>query len=135
MKKLLTEKFTFFVIAIFIFAILFSFGCDDIGSHFDEDLNDVVHQYKEVYAWAAPSMWGPWKNIRSHYGEEYINIDYEPIGDTIVYAEVKYFDKSNNEVVKPFFGSISFKTGDSIANIYVRFKGIPMGSAVRIFVN
>ena len=34
------------------------------------------------------------------------------------------------QVVKSFHREISFTTGDSIANIEVRFKGVPLGSAV-----
>ena len=71
-------------------------------------------------------------NIASHIGTVPYTIDYQAVGDTLVLAQVRYFAAgSGAQVTVDFSGSISIVTSNSIANIEVRFKGVPLGSAVQ----
>jgi len=74
--------------------------------------NSTTSGYFEHYA--PPDTWGTWKSILDHIGEDNTySITYEAVGDTLVYAEVKYFSFDENETK-------------------IR---VPLGSAVRGWIN
>jgi hypothetical protein len=81
-------------------------------------------------AYAPPLFFGPWSVATSHTGRARVRLSASPIGDTEIFGEVRYYDSSNTQVVKSWHRQITFDVGDSYANIEVRFKGVPLGSAV-----
>jgi hypothetical protein len=77
-------------------------------------------------------MWGAWQTIASHSSSVTYEISYEPVGDTVVVAQVQYWKGSGggSQVVEDFSKETSITTSESIANVNVRFKGVVTGSAV-----
>jgi hypothetical protein len=59
-----------------------------------------------------------------------LRIDASPVGDTTIFGEVRYSNTSNQRVVQAFQGSTFITTCDCLQDIEVRFKGVPLGSAV-----
>ena len=88
----------------------------------------------EFSAYAGPLVFGPWVNVASHMGTATFSISAEPIGSTVLVGEVRYFATDGSQRTESFTKSVSVRTGNSIANVEVRFKGVPLGSAVRGFV-
>jgi hypothetical protein len=83
-------------------------------------------------AYAPPNAWGTPVALRAHLGAATITISYRVVGDTVVVGEVAYFNKDGNEVKEMFNGEITIRTGNVVAQPKVRFKGIPLGSAVTV---
>jgi hypothetical protein len=84
-------------------------------------------------SYAPPVVWGPWQVVASHAGSVNYEISVEPIGDTVIYGQVQYWkgNGGGNQVVEDFRESTNVSTSNSYANVEVRFKGIPTGTAVR----
>lgn len=58
-----------------------------------------------------------------------MRISASAVGDTDLTGQVKYY--ANGEIVREFGSSISFTTAPgTMTGIFVRFKGVPYGSAV-----
>lgn len=89
---------------------------------------------KEYGAYAPPNAWGAWTNAGSNWGRETLTIRADPLGKTLVLGEVRYYDATGKPVVQPFRGAVRITTGDVAAVVEVRFKGVPLGSAVRVLV-
>jgi hypothetical protein len=86
-------------------------------------------------AYAAPNVWGPKLTLRAHLGKATYTVSYKAVGKTQVIGQVTYWATKNKEVTKEFNGSITFTTADVVATPTVRFKGIPLGSAVKVTVS
>lgn len=82
---------------------------------------------KQVYA--GPNVFGPWSVVASHIGRVTYKISVEPIGDTVVVGEVRYFDRNNGTVTEGFYKEVEIQAGNSVANVEVRLKGTPFGSS------
>ena len=90
---------------------------------------------KEFAAYAPPAgVYGPEVEIGAHLGPATFAIKYEAIGKTLVLAEVLFYGADGKLTRQEFNKSISIRTGDCIAPVKVRFKGVPTGSAVKVFV-
>lgn len=84
--------------------------------------------------YAPPNFWGTWLTVASHGGSVSYDIEYEPLGDTVVYGQVNYYSATGWRT-DSFFKSTSITTGNAWANVAVCFMGIPLGSVVRVYVN
>lgn len=84
--------------------------------------------------WAPPMIYGPWVVVASHGGVVRYTITARPQGSTMVMGEVKYHSHTG-ERVEAFKDVARITTGNSWANVRVRFKGIPLGSAVDVRVS
>ncbi|MGG1215867.1 hypothetical protein ABE236_00080 [Priestia endophytica] len=97
--------------------------------------NLELFQPFEHYAPPAP-IWGDWRVILSQLnGPQNYTIKYEPIGDTVVTGQVRYFNTLNKQVVEGLYQETSITTGNNVSNIEVRFQATPTGSAVRGTIN
>jgi hypothetical protein len=85
-------------------------------------------------AYAPPAKYGPTLSLRAHLGTATYSISYEAVGSTKVIGEVTYINAKGKEVTEEFNGSITIKCGNVVAQPKVRFKGIPLGSAVKVTV-
>lgn len=88
--------------------------------------------FEQVYA--PPAVFGNWQTVSSHIGPMKYAITVEPIGDTKVFGEIRYYNKEGKQVVKPFHDKVEIEVGNSIANVEVRLKGVPTGSSCKVFV-
>lgn len=89
----------------------------------------------EHSVYAGPLIFGPYATVASHIGSVDFEIKVDPIGKTVVVAEVEYINESGKKVTKSFHGKTSIQTGNSIANVRIRLKGVPTGSACRVTVS
>ncbi len=92
-----------------------------------EDIYRFTSERKQVYA--GPNVFGPWSVVASHIGRVSYKISVEPIGNTVVVGEVRFYDTNNRRVTKGFFKEVTIQTGNSVANVEVRLKGVPFGSS------
>jgi len=82
-------------------------------------------------AYAPPFVFGPWMTAIGGLGfATGLRIDVTPVGDTTVFGEVRYYNEASQETVQPFQGTIYISTCNCLQNVEVRFKGVPLGSAV-----
>jgi hypothetical protein len=86
-------------------------------------------------AYAGPNVFGPWTQIGSHAGAITYTINASPVGNTAIVGEVAYFAADGQRKVEPFYGSTVIRTCNCYATVQVRFKGIPLGSAVNVNVS
>lgn len=93
--------------------------------------NILLTRY-QVYA--PPIVYGSWHIVGSHIGTASFNISVDPLGDTIVVGEARYYDKNNKHVIKPFSETITVLTGNSVAHVEIRLKGSPTGSSCWVTV-
>src|SRR5262249_38331976 len=108
----------------------------EVAAELAKDSLKAKKEYRNrVQVYAGPNVFGPWAVVSSHIGHVRYTIKVEPIGDTTVFGEVRYYDESNTLVTKGFYQEISISTGNSIANVEVRLKGIPFGSSCWVDVN
>ena len=87
--------------------------------------------------YAPPLKWGPSVALRAHLGRATYTIKLEQVGNvpTKVVGEVAYVDEKGKEVVKEFTDSITFKTGDVVAQPKLRVNAVPTGTFVNATVN
>lgn len=91
-------------------------------------------QRTEHYSVYAPPMkFGKWTKVGAHIGKFQVTVKVTPKGATRVFGEVRYY-VNGRIMTKPFTGSVKFQTGNDIANVRVRLKGIPLGTACRVSV-
>jgi hypothetical protein len=84
-------------------------------------------------AYAAPNAWGPVTYLEAYLGPVTYTVRYEALGKTVVVGEVTY-EGPKGRVVKEFNGSVTFRTHGA-GRPSVRFKGLPLGSAVRVTIS
>lgn len=87
-----------------------------------------------IQAYAAPCMFGPWVTAGSHGGKVHYSIKAKAEGNTLVLGEVRYWSSERTQSVQGFKESIDVTTGNVWGIVQVHFKGIPLGSAVRVTV-
>ena len=58
-------------------------------------------------------------------------ISYTPLGDTRIEGEVKFYATDGRLYVIRTYDGMWIKCGNVVGKVWVRFKGIPTGSAVR----
>lgn len=86
--------------------------------------------------YAPPLIWGPEIEVGAHIGVAQFEINYEAVGDTLVMGRVRYFSENGGvEKTVEFKDTIGITTSNSVANVYCQFKGVVLGSAVKITVN
>lgn len=110
-----------------------NYGLDD-ASIMDTSLKTEIQRLRY---YAPPVFFGPWVTAASYCATSLTySISFEPIGDTQILGEVKYFKYPNVEVTESIFSGAKITTAPAniCANIMVRFKGVPTGSAVDITV-
>jgi hypothetical protein len=90
---------------------------------------------KQFNLYAPPVIWGPWMPIQSHGGSMHFNISYEAVGNTLVLGKVRYFKDKDKKTELQFSREVRIKTADVWASIEVCFKGIPLGSAVKVEIS
>lgn len=85
--------------------------------------------------YAPPLVFSPWVVVGSHVGQITYTISFKPQGDTQIQAQVRYFENKNlPRVERDILSGTSITTSDSVANVEMRFKGIPTGSAVDVSI-
>jgi len=82
----------------------------------------------QVYA--PPDQFGDWTTVANPLGRVSYTITVEPIGDTLITGEVRYFGEGDIiPRVDSFSQEVSIQTGDSVATVDVHLKGTPTGSS------
>jgi hypothetical protein len=85
----------------------------------------------EFTSYAPPLVYGAWTEaIGGLARRSRIRIKVNPVGETTIFGEVRYFDSTNSKVTQEFQGTALIETSDGLQNVEVRFKGVPTGSAV-----
>jgi hypothetical protein len=98
--------------------------------------SSTVNAASTYNAYAPPNFYGTWTQVGAHAGAASFNIKAEPIGNTVIVGEVKYFPYANKPaIVVPFRGGVNIRTCPCYGTVQVHFKGIPTGSAVKVTVN
>lgn len=92
-----------------------------------------AQRVKSYSVYAPPLVYGNWTKVGSHIGRVAFAIDVTPIGGTRVFGQVKYYVNGRIRT-EDFTGSIVIQTGNDIASIRIRLKGVPLGSACRVTV-
>lgn len=95
---------------------------------------DATLLSRQFSAYAPPSAWGSWVQVASHGGVISYSISYEPLGSTNVVGAVN-FHGTGGQVTQQFNDSIDITTGNVWANVFVCFKGAPLGTAVTVAIN
>ncbi len=92
---------------------------------------------RTLTGYAAPSTWGPDTTVASHIGSVTFTISYEAVGDTLVKGRVTYWkgEGGGKQVKEEFFDNTTITTSNSVATVVCDFEGIPLGSAVNIYVD
>jgi hypothetical protein len=90
------------------------------------------YRYK---VWAPPNVFGDWYEVGAHTAARSFKITARPIGSTAIVGEVHYFAEDGRETIEPFTREIMIRTGNFVAPVKVRFKGIPLGTAVEVNVD
>lgn len=80
-------------------------------------------------AYAPPWTWGSWYFIQDHIGEITFQVTASAVGDTQLFGEVRYAT-GGGWAQDPFGASHTFRTGNAVATVTVRFYGSPYGTAV-----
>src|SRR6266508_4450939 len=88
-----------------------------------------VDAHERHQVWAPPAVFGPWKKVANHASRVAYRITVEPIGSTQVEAEIRYYGADNKLVTQKFAKEIQFTTGNSIAPIEIRLRGVLLGSS------
>jgi hypothetical protein len=86
------------------------------------------------HAYAPPNAFGVWVQVGAHANATAFSISATPVGATSIVGEVRYFGVDGREKIEPFIGSTVIRTCNCVATVQVRFKGIPLGSAVDVNV-
>ncbi|MDE1464033.1 hypothetical protein [Spartinivicinus poritis] len=94
----------------------------------DRDL--AITSCKRFAGYAPPMVWSPQTSIMGHIGSARFKIDIKTLGDTLVHSLVRYWGTSERWQETQFNGSISIRTGNAAASVYMKYKGVPLGSAV-----
>ncbi|MCX4027788.1 hypothetical protein H0A36_25205 [Endozoicomonas sp. SM1973] len=94
----------------------------------DRDL--AIASCKRFAGYAPPMVWSPQTSIMGHIGSTSFKIDIKTLGSTLVHSLVRFWGPSERWQEKQFNGSTSIRTGDAAASVYMRYKGVPLGSAV-----
>jgi hypothetical protein len=93
-------------------------------------------QAKDFKIYAPPNFYGPWETIASHVGEVTYSVSVKPVGSTVVAGEIRFYDKkTGKQAVRSFFGSTTFTTSNSVANVEIRLKGGGLGSSCDVKVS
>jgi hypothetical protein len=82
-------------------------------------------------------MFGPWVEVGAYCGVSWrYTINFEPLGDTAVAGEVKYFKDPGYYAIEQILtgAQITTSSRNTCDRVYVRFKGLPLGTAVRVNV-
>lgn len=90
-----------------------------------------VCQPRPYTGYASPSAvgWGSWVPVGSHGGSVTYRLTARALGNTSLVGQVRY-QGPQGERVETFYGSVTIRTGNAYGNVYVRFQGQPLGSAV-----
>jgi len=83
-------------------------------------------------AYAGPNTWGPVVALKGHLGAATYTLEASPVGDTQIIGEVTYVSDGGHAVTRQFNGTITFRVGKFVGAPTVRFKEIPLGSAVTV---
>src|ERR1035437_6922989 len=74
--------------------------------------------------YAPPLVFGPWAVVTSHVGSVRYRITFEPLGDTTVFGQVRYFKYANlPKVEEDIVSGDEITTADVAANVELHFKG------------
>jgi hypothetical protein len=87
------------------------------------------------HAYAPPNVFGPWVQVGAHSGAASFSISASPVGSTAIVGEVRYYGADGRLRIEPFYGPKSIQTCNCYGTVQVRFKGVPLGSAVDVYVN
>jgi hypothetical protein len=87
------------------------------------------------HAYAPPNVFGGWVQVGAYANATSFSISVTPVGATAIVGEVRYFGTDGQLKIEQFFGSIAIQTCNCVGTLQVRFKGIPLGSAVNVNVN
>ncbi|MFD2871729.1 hypothetical protein ACFS5N_04570 [Mucilaginibacter ximonensis] len=86
------------------------------------------------HAYAGPSTWSAWTQIASQFGVTAYDITANAVGSTIIKCRVRYFDRTNTQVISEFLDNITILTAPTGA-VEVSFMGVPTGTAVDGTIN
>src|SRR5262249_44317964 len=81
--------------------------------------------------YAPPMVYGPWQTVNAIQGPGSFVITYQALGNTTLFGQVRYFDESGNQVVKPLVPGFPYRLGPGLGAVEVRFFGSSLGSGVK----
>ncbi len=102
---------------------------------------NTIPNYRTFHVYAPPMYWGDWQTIASHFtGDVSYEIKAWAIGDTQLKCQVRYFkgEGAGEQVIEDFYDGDYHKItvcDNCAANVEVRFKGVPLGTAVKGMIN
>ena len=101
---------------------------------FDEECDP--EESKCLYtSYAPPMVWGTaWQKISSHIGVRTFTIKASPIGDTELFSKVKYYAIGGFDSTE-FADEETLSTGNALAQVSVKFKGVVSGTGVKGEIN
>jgi hypothetical protein len=85
-------------------------------------------------AYAGPNVFGPWIQVGAYLGSVQYSVSASPVGKTAIMGEVRYYGTDGQLKVESFYGSKTVTTCDCVGTLQVRFKGLPLGTAVNVDV-
>jgi len=92
-------------------------------------LSTLWFDCREFNGWAPPMTYGAWYLIAEHIGTVYYYGEAWADGESAFFGQVRYYGEESWEI-EDYVDDFSFTTGDVIATVETRFKGIPYGTAV-----
>lgn len=107
---------------------------DPVASTRPVELSIPMGQPREYAAYAPPAYldkWGIWTRIAEHTGRAGFHITAEPVGSTVITGQVRYYKTDSEQHTEGFTTEITIQTANVVAAVEVRFKGWPLGTAVK----
>jgi hypothetical protein len=89
--------------------------------------------------YAPPVEYGAWKQIGPSFDNKItFRIRYEALGSTQVVGQVMFTNAAGQDEVRDIVPGLPYEAGRPYAafhNVYVRFRGIPLGSGVNVVLS
>lgn len=109
--------------------------CDNLIANNDVTVEVSNSNTSNFSAYAPPDVWSSWSNVASHTGSVGYSIrawQETGKGGTSLYCQVRFYNSDGKQVIYDFDDDwFSFRTGNYVANVEVRFKAIPTGCNVK----
>ncbi len=84
---------------------------------------------------AGPNVFGRWYQVGAHAGAVTYTITATPIGGSSIDGEVLYFGADGRQHQDRLVRYTVIRTCDCVGTVKVRFRGIPLGTAVKVTIN
>lgn len=96
--------------------------------------SSVTARAASYSAYAGPGVFGSWTQVGAYLSSVRFSISASPVGKTAIVGEARYYGTDGQLKVEPFYGSTTVTTCNCVGTLQVRFKGLPLGTAVNVDV-